>query len=158
MDLFFHSISVLINHLFTGNGALESPVRLLNRSAMRQILMVVAAFSALLIFLVSGLWLILLDLLFTSRETLSLQVSPVSLVGALLMSFSILGTWTLFSRRTWRLRSWQQPTSPPGNHETSPLQQAVAELLRDFVEERRLARELALQQTLRTEADPNSPF
>lgn len=139
--------TLLINHLLGRASESDSNQGFFprfNLVSVRKLMMILVGLAASWILFFGGYLTILLDLTLTSRDHNQLMLSPASIVGFALIGLSVLAMAGLLSRKLWKLNPQQlRPESHPS---PSPVQDAMADLIRDFVEERRMARELAAHQ------------
>ena len=137
MESLMSSALLVINHFLVK----EPPsLRLLSSQMLRRLFWLSFIWASALFLCGSGLIILLTDLILTSRDHQQLMISSLSLVGFLLVILSVtLAAWLL----TFPLRR-----SPESSNQTetitatSPVQVALSELIRDFVEERKHLREL----------------
>lgn len=139
-------VNLLVNHLLGKTSAAEATpgiFSMFTRANIRKFAMICAGLSFAMILFFGGFFTVLLDLVLTSREQQQLLLSQASIVGFSLIGVSALCMLALFSRKSWRMPQTQMRAEPAA---PSPVQEAMADLIRDFVDERRLAREMMLQQ------------
>lgn len=103
--------------------------------ATRKIALLLAVTGAALFVFFSGLFTVLLDLTLTSRDQGGLALSAVSGVGFGLIVVA-LGAGAVSLRKA----AWLPVRVEPASASPSPLNQALADLVRDFIQERRVAR------------------
>jgi len=112
----------------------------LTLASLRKLMMITAGMLASLVLFFGGAFTVLMDLVLSSRDHGQLMLSPASMVGFLLMSFSILALAGLFSRKLWRRTREIQPSRGEEVAKAlAPVTDAVAGLIRDFAEERKQA-------------------
>lgn len=122
-----------------GQGALAR----LSMIAVRKAILLLTLLSVAVVFFASGLMTVILDLVMTSRDAHELMLSPVSGVGFGLMVLSLLTMAIGFRKSLWNTSILEYPHEKP-----APLNDALAELVRDFVEERKFVRQTAMNEAM----------
>ena len=115
----------------------QSQLANISMAAVRKIMILLTSVVVAIIMLSGGIYTVLADILVSSHLQTSLFISNVSIVGFCLIGISLLSMVVAFQKSFW------VPTPPPVRPEekASPLNDALARLVVDFVEERKSARE-----------------
>ncbi len=143
--------STLLQQLLNPTPAGENPTgvfSLFTGAKLKRMLWIAAGLTFSFLIFFAGVISILADLLWSTHQNGALGFTEISAIGASLCLVSLLSSSFLLSTHQWKI-SASQPR-PPGTWAESPLQQAVADLIQDFVLERRLDRELKLQSLAAT--------
>ena len=109
----------------------------ISMAAVRRVFILLTTVTIGVIILSGGLYTVLADILVSSHQQPSLFISNVSIVGFSLMGIAVLGIIVAFQKSYW---TPAPPTVRP-EEKASPLNEALARLVVDFVEERKHARE-----------------
>lgn len=134
-------VSVLMSYLL-GRQSPDAPGFFpnLTLASLRKLMMIMAGVMASLALFIGGAFTVLMDLILSSRDHGQLMLSPASMIGFLLMGFSILALAGLFSRKLWRRTREMAPSREEALAKAiAPVTDAVAGLIRDFAEERKQA-------------------
>lgn len=153
--MFMKILTLALNYLMTKNQApQQSPgfFAHLTTKTIRKVFMVSAGLVASIVLFLGGFLTVIMDLILTSRDAQGLALSQTSIVGFGLIVLSAATAAYLFSRKVWALPGHEHVhASGPAAPQISPVHDAVAELIRDFTEERRLMR-MQMQQQAEMEA------
>lgn len=138
--MFGQIFSLLVSYLFgrmNQSSEHQGWLATLSMAAVRRAFVLLSAAILGVLIFVGGFFTVLTDLILSSRGTDGLYVSNVSAVGFGLILISGLGM-ILATRKAL----WQQPAQQKIEVEekASPLNEALASLVMDFVEERRAGR------------------
>ncbi len=113
-------------------------------ASVRKTLMLVSGVIAGLVMFLGGLFTVLIDMILTTRSVGQISFSQASIVGAALICISFLVGMAMFSRRNW------QPVALPAESfdqpKVQPIADALAELIREFTVERKIARDQRTEQ------------
>lgn len=157
-------LTILVNHLMGGASASQSMSELfpsLSKPSLRKAAILLAAAATALILMFWGLFTVLLDLVLATQASQELRLSSAAGVGLGLILLSGLIFTTVLSRRTWRLKKEPPSTLATATGVSSPVQEAVAELIRDFVVERQLVRQAQItlmEQAAAAQTESSSQF
>jgi len=116
--------------------------------AVKRVLALATAAAVAVFLMVGGFFTVLVDLVLATRAQGALALTQASIVGFALVGLSALSLiFFVFKESAWKLEL-ESPKEAP-----SPLAEALADLVRDFTEERRLHHEYgAPQATTRDDA------
>lgn len=133
-------LPVLLGAFMSGVSGSAAAAPGLSRALVRRWARAAAVGALGLVIFGAGLMAVILDLALTSNRIGSLALSAVSAVGAALMIVpAVLGWWV--SGRSAAVEPVEMATARAPEERVSPLNEALAHLVLDFVEERRAERE-----------------
>ena len=106
-------------------------------ASMRRILGLATGVIAGLVLFLGGMFTVLTDMILTTRSADQLSFSQASIVGISLIVISALVEWVVFSRRNWEPIAL--PAEPIDAPKVQPIADALADLIREFTAERKMA-------------------
>ena len=153
--MWMRALSIVFSYLLgrTLHSDTQEKSFLLNAAtlaSLRKTLALSAGVLAGLVIFFGGLFTILVDMILATRGEGQLAFSQASLVGSALIVISFLVELALFSRGNWQplVVQPEQADQP----KVQPIAEALADLIREFTEERKYAREQRSEQMSTTSA------
>jgi len=156
-------ISMVFSYLLgrtahTGSAAHSLLLDTATLASLRKTLMLaIGALSGLMIFL-GGLFTVLIDMILTTRGAGQILFSQASIVGSALIIISVGVQLALFSRRNWKPVAVHAEALEQQQAPIQPIVDAVADLIREFTDERKVARDLRTEQMTTAKATTGSPL